>query len=120
MSLLDEYTVSCVLLTKVITDDPVGGYQTAWTDGVTFSAAWEFESAPEVTVASQQGVSRIYQIYVDKTLNLGYHDYFRRTDNSLTYRVVNPGTDRHTPGFSRLNRRVIEVEQADLPRDTEE
>lgn len=120
MSLLDEYSVDCVLLVKTRTDDPVGGYKTGWVDGVAFSAAWEYESAPEVTVAEQQGVSRIYRIYVDKTLDLDYHEVFRRTDNSQIYRVTNPGVDRMTPSFSLLGRRLIEVEKWELPHDEED
>ena len=115
MSLLDEYTTECVLLTKTRQDDPVGGYQTVWTDGARFSAAWEYQSAPEVQVAEQQGVSRVYNIYVDKTLDLDYREVFRRTDNNQIYRVTNPGTDRKTPAFSRLNRRLVEVEKWELP-----
>lgn len=119
MSLMDEYSVSCVLLVKTRTDDSVGGYKTAWVSGVQFSAAWEYESAPEITVAEQQGVSRTYRIYVDKTLDLDVHEVFRRTDNGQTYRVTNPGTDRKTPSFSALNKRLIEVEKWDLPAGDE-
>ena len=120
MSLLDEYTVKCVLLVKTRTDDPVGGYSVAWVDGVKFNAAWEYESAPEITVAEQQGVNRVYNIYVDKTLDLDYREVFRRTDNNQIYRVTNPGTDRKTPSFSRLNRRLIEVEKWELPHNAED
>ena len=120
MSLMDEYTVSCVLLVKTRQDDPVGGYITVWTDGAPFDAAWEYESAPEITVAEQQGVARTYRIYVDKTLDLDFHEVFRRTDNGQIYRVTNPGTDRKTPSFSTLNKRLIEVEKWALPHDTEE
>lgn len=120
MSLMDEYAVDCVTLTKQIVDDPVGGYRTEWTDGVPFTPAWEYESAPEITVAEQEGVARTYRIYVDKTLELDFHDAFRRTDNGQVYRVTNPGTDRKTPTFSRLNKRLIEVEKWALPNETEE
>ena len=119
MSLMDEYNAECVLLVKVRHEDPVGGYQTAWTDGAHFQAAWEYESAPEITGAEQQGVARTYRIYVDKTLDLEYHEAFRRTDNGQVYRVVNPGTDRMTPSFSRLNKRLIEVEKWKLPNEGE-
>lgn len=120
MSLMDEYNVPCVLLVKTRTDDPVGGYRISWVDGVAFDAAWEFESAPEITVAEQQGVSRTYRIYVNKTLDLDYHEAFRRTDNGQIYRVTNPGTDRKTPSFSMLNKRLIEVEKWELPNDAED
>lgn len=120
MSLLDEYTVPCVLLTKVRQEDPVGGYKTVWQEGIRFSPAWEYESAPEITVAEQQGVERTYRIYVDKTLELDYHEVFRRLDNDQTYRVTNPCTDRKTPTFSKLNRRLIEVEKWEMPVADEE
>ena len=120
MSLMDEYAVECVLLVKTRTDDPLGGYKIAWVDGAKFTAAWEYVSAPEMMVAEQQGVSRVYNIYVDKTLNLDYHEAFRRTDNDQIYRVTNPGTDRKTPSFSRLNRQLIEVEKWELPHEEEE
>lgn len=119
MSLMDEYNAECVLLEKVRQEDPVGGYQTVWTEGAHFQAAWEYESAPEITVAEQQGVARTYRIYVDKTLDLEYHEAFRRTDNGQVYRVVTPGTDRMTPSFSRLNKRLIEVEKWKLPNEGE-
>lgn len=117
MSLLDEYTAECVLLVKTRTDDPVGGYLISWKEDAVFNAAWEYQSAPELTVAEQQGVSRVYNIYVDKTLDLDYREVFRRKDNDQIYRVTNPGTDRHTPSFSRLNRRLVEVEKWELPHD---
>ena len=117
MSLLDEYNVPCVLLEKTRREDPVGGYVTEWTEGAQFDASWEYESAPEITVAEQQGVERTYRIYVNRTLDLDYHEAFRRTDNNQVYRVTNPGTDRKTPGFSRLNKRLIEVEKWALPHD---
>ena len=120
MSLLDEYTQECVLLVKTRTEDPVGGYIPSWTDGTPFQAAWEYESAPEITVAEQQGVARTYRIYVDKTLDLDCHEAFRRADNGQIYRVTNPGTDRKTPSISRLNRRLIEVEKWELPHGEEE
>lgn len=120
MSLMDEYTVSCVLRVKTIVPDPVGGYRTRYVDGAAFDAAWEFESAPQITVAEQQGTARTYRIYVDKTLNLDYHDAFRRTDNGQTYRVVIPGTDRKTPSFSLLNKRLIEAEKWDEPSEEDE
>jgi len=120
MSLMDEYNAPCVLLVKTISPDPVGGYKTEWTDGTGFDAAWEYQSAPEIIVAEKEGVARTYRIYVDKTLNLDYHDAFRRTDNGQIYRVTNPGTDRNTPSFSRLNKRLIEVEKWELPHEEED
>ena len=90
---------------------------TEWVDGVKFDAAWEYISAPEVMLAEKQGVERTYNIYVDRTLDMDYHDVFRRLDTGDTYRVTNPGTDRFTPTESRINRRLIAVEKWQPPRE---
>lgn len=121
MSLMDEYTTECTLLEKRRVKDGVGGYRTVWAPGEAFPAAFEYMSAPEILVAEKQGVARTYNVYVDKTLDLDYHEVFRRADNGQVYRVTNPGADRMTPSFSRLNKRLIEVEKWELPSgDTEE
>ena len=117
--LLDAYSEDCTLLEKTRTADGQGGYITAWTEGAEFVAAWEYMSAPEAVVAEQQGVSRVYRIYVDKTLNLEYHEAFRRESDQQVFRVTNPGTDRHTPQSSPLNKRLIEVEKWELPHEAE-
>ena len=61
-TLMDEYNATCITLTKRNVRDGVGGYKTVYTDGVEFEAAWNYESAPEITVAEQQGVERTYRI----------------------------------------------------------
>ena len=115
VSMMDAYAQECVRLVKTRTDDAAGGYALGWADGAHFTAAWEYMSAPEATEAEKQGAKRAYRIYVDKALTLDLYDVFRRVDNAKTYRVTNPGNDRMTPASSALNRRLIEVEEWELP-----
>lgn len=117
MSLLDAYSNECTLLTKTRSSDGQGGYTTVWVAGISFSAAWEYQSAPEVIIAEQQGTNRVYRIYVDKALDLEYHEAFRRESDRQIFRVTNPGVDRNTPNSSNLNKRLIEVEKWELPHD---
>lgn len=127
MSLIDQSLLSafkdkqaCVVLNRSRIPDGQGGYKNAWVDGITFYPSWEYEAAPEITVAEQQGVSRVYRIYVDKSLDLQHHEVFRRISTGQTYRVTNPGTDRHTPASSAMDLRLIEVEIWDLPHEYED
>lgn len=117
MSLMDAYKDECVLLTKTRIPDGQGGYSMGYTDGITFSPAWEYESAPEMLVAEKEGVSRVYRLYVDKALDLEEHEVFRRIKDGQVFRVTNPGTDRHTPETSTLGKRLIEVEKYTLPHE---
>lgn len=115
MSLLDEYTSDCVTLVKTRSDDGLGGYTTAWVEGIRFSPAWEYMGSAETVVAEQNGTARTYRIYVDKTLDLDYHEAFKRLEDNQVFRVTNTGVDRATPASSRLNRRLIEVEKWEIP-----
>lgn len=115
MSLLDAYSTECVLLAKSRAPDRLGGYKTAWVEDIHFIAAWEYMSAAEVVLAEQQGTSRVYRIYIDKKLDLDYHEVFKRVTDGQLFRVTNSGEDRQTPASSRLNRRLVEVEKWELP-----
>ena len=117
MSLLDAYSNDCTLLTKTRSSDGQGGYTTVWVDGISFKAAWEYQSAPEVIIAEQQGTNRVYRIYVDKALDLEYHEAFRRESDGQIFRVTNPGVDRNTPASSNLDKRLIEIEKWELPHE---
>lgn len=118
-SLLDAFrdAEGCVILQKTRIPDGQGGYVQAWKEGAVFYPSWEYMSAPEMTVAEQQGVSRVYRLYVDQALDLEHHEVFRRLKTGQVYRVTNPGTDRYTPHGSLINQRLIEAEQWELPHE---
>lgn len=115
MSLMDSFASDCVLLTKTTVKDGYGGYKQVWVDGITFPASFEYMASPEMIIAEKQGVARTYKAYVDKGLNLEYHEAFRRVSDGQVFRVTNPGTDRHTPETSTLDKRLVEVEKWVLP-----
>lgn len=115
VSLMDSFASNCVLLTKTIVKDGYGGYRPVWADGVTFLASFEYMASPEMIIAEKQGVARTYKVYIEKDLDLEYHEAFRRVEDGQVFRVTNPGTDRYTPETSTLNKRLIEVEKWVLP-----
>lgn len=115
VSLMDSFASDCVLLTKTTIKDGYGGYTQVWTDGITFPASFEYMASPEMIIAEKQGVARTYKVYIDKGLNLEYHEVFRRVSDGRTFRVTDPGTDRHTPEVSTLDKRLVEVEKWVLP-----
>lgn len=115
MSLMDSFASDCITLTKATVKDGYGGYATTWTDGATFPASFEYSASPEAIIAEKQGVTRTYKVYIDKRLNLEYHEAFRRIEDGQVFRVTNDGTDRNTPNSSTLDKRLVEVEKWVLP-----
>lgn len=114
---MDAYNDDCILFVKTRTPDGQGGFAPVYVDGITFSASWEYESSPQVLVAEQEGANRIYRIYVDKNLELDFHEAFKRISDGQVFRVTNSGQGRHTPASSFLNKRLIEVEKWTLPHE---
>lgn len=115
MSLLDLAKEKCTLLNRVRTDDGYGGYKTVWTDGISFLAAFDLDTSIEAQVAEKDESVGVYTVTVPRTLELEYHDVFRRQQDGKTYRVTKPGTDRATPSISTLDMRQVNVQQWDLP-----
>lgn len=113
MRLIDEYMVTCTFLNKQVLPDGYGGTKTTYTDGATFEAAIYMPQSIETKVAEQQGVKGLYQVVVDKSLRLEYHDVFRRSDGTI-FRITSKD-EQATPGSSSLNMRVLSAEEWELP-----
>ena len=110
MSLLSEAMEKCILLNKQTEADGYGGYITTWVDGAEFDAAIVLETSMQARVAEKQGVTALYTVTTSKTLNLQYHDVFRRLSDSKIFRVTSDGDDKKTPDSANLNMRQVTAE----------
>lgn len=115
MSLLDEAMEGCVMIDKTTTSDGYGGIESIWTDGAPFNAAVVFDSSMEARTASAQGVKALYTVTTRKTVNLQYHDVFRRNSDNKIFRVLSDGDDNKTPKSASLDMRSVQAEEWRLP-----
>ena len=86
MSLLSATETQCQLYTRTITEDGYGGYTTAWTPGVTFSANIRFDNSMQARTAEKQGVTALYTVMTSRALNLQYHDVIKRLSDGKFFR----------------------------------
>lgn len=115
MSLLQEAMETCVMLDKATHSDGRGGIITEWTDGAEFQAAIVLDSSMQSRIAEAQGVTSLYTVAMRKSVNLQYHDVFRRASDSKVFRVTSDGDDKKTPNSASLNMRVVTAEEWALP-----
>lgn len=115
MSLLTEAMEECVMIDRTTAPDGYGGIISSWTDGAVFQAAIVLDSSMQARVAAVQGVTALYTVTTKKTLNLQYHDVFRRVSDGKIFRVTSDGDDRKTPGSAALNMRQVSAEEWRLP-----
>lgn len=115
MSLLQEAMDRCIILNKQTPPDGYGGFINTWTDGAEFSAAIVFDTSIEARRAEAEGVTSVYTVTVPKSIDLEYHDAFRRIPDGKIFRVTSDGDDRFTPTTSTLDMRQVTAEEWSLP-----
>lgn len=111
MSLLLEAMENCIMLDKRTVADGEGGYVVSWVEGAEFRAAIVLDSSMEARIAEKQGVTALYTITTKKTINLQYHDVFRRISDGKIFRVTSDGDDKHTPDSATINMRQVSAEE---------
>lgn len=114
MSLLSEQMTECVILDKTTSPDGYGGIITTWNDGASFFAAVVLDTSIEARVAEKQGVTALYTITTERSVNLQYHDVFRRLEDGKVFRVTSDGDDKKTPMSASLNMRQVSAEEWNL------
>lgn len=115
MSLLDEYMENCVMIDKTTASDGRGGFDYVFVDGAEFQAAIILDSSIQAKIAEQQGVTGIYTVTTQKSINLQYHDIFKRSSDSKVFRVTSDGDDSNPPVSATLNMRQVSAEEYTLP-----
>ena len=115
MSLLMNAMESCTIIDKLTESDGMGGVITTWVDGAEFSSAIVLDASIEAKIAESQGVKGVYTVTTVKSVNLQYHDIFRRNRDGKIFRVTSDGDDKHTPATASLNMRQVSAEEYALP-----
>lgn len=115
MSLLTEQMEKCVIVDKTTVADGYGGVTTVWVDGAVIWAATTLDTSMEARVGEKQGVTALYTVTTDKSINLQYHDVFRRLMDGKVFRVTSDGDDKRTPASASLNMRQVTAEEWSIP-----
>ena len=120
MSLLSDAMEDCLFLDKTTTSDGYGGYNVIWKEGAPFKAAIVLDNSMQARVAEKQGVTGIYTITTTKSINLQYHDVFKRLSDNKIFRVTSDGDDKHTPVSATINMRQVSAEEYTLSGNMED
>lgn len=115
MSLLDATKEKCVMMDRTTSPDGYGGIEYRWVEGASFSASIALDNSIEGVTAQAQGVTALYTVLTDKSINLQYHDVFKRASDNKVFRVTTDGDDDKTPATAGLNLRRVRAEEWVIP-----
>lgn len=116
MSLYENAMTKFIFLDKVRVSDGSGGAITEWRNGIEFSAAVAFNNSMQAKVAERQGVTSVYTIYTEKSVEFEYHDVIKRLEDGKIFRITSNGKDNKTPKSAALNMNAVSAEEWELPR----
>jgi hypothetical protein len=117
MSLLEEQMTDCIIYNSNYVPDGYGGTTTVWVEGPTIKAAIVLNSSMESRIAQKQGVTSLYTITTNKSINLQGHTVLKRLSDGKFFRVTSDGDDNKTPSSAMLNMRNVTAEEWELPNE---
>lgn len=119
MSLLDDFSHTCVLIEKKRVGDGAGGYITEWVDGADFLNYQSLDTSMEARRAEKEGVTSVYSALVNQDVPIEYGDYFRDAETGLTYRVTSNPEEKAAPKSAGPAIRALKfftAERKELPK----
>lgn len=117
MSLLDAMTEKFQMIDKTTVDDGIGGYERRWVPGATFEAAVTLDDSVQAQTAMAAGVTGVYTVTTKRSINLQFHDVFRRLSDGKIFRCTTDGDDKKTPRTAGLDMRSVRAEEWVLTDD---
>ena len=114
MSLLTEAYEPFTMIDRTTEQDGYGGFVPVWKDGAVIQAAAVLNDSMQARTAAVQGVTALYTITTNKSVNLQYHDILRRDSDGKIFRVTSDGDDRKTPNSATLDMRQVSAEEYSL------
>lgn len=115
MGLLDEAMENCTMIDVATVSDGMGGFSKQYVDGAQFKCATTLDTSTQARVAESAGVTNLYTATTPRSVNLQFHDIFRRERDSKIFRVTSDGDDKKTPQSAALDMRVVSCEEYVLP-----
>lgn len=114
MSLIDAFTVECILMEKTRIPDGEGGWVPAWSEGAHFMAAIVLDTTLNARVAEKEGMTAVYTVTAPKNTPLDFHDVFKRVSDGKTFRVTSDSTDKQTPNVASFQFAQVNAEEWEL------
>ena len=116
MSLLNDFARPCVQMAKTREPDGAGGYIPVWNEGEEFLCCLALDTSMEARRAQKDGVTSVYSSLVDKSVHIGYGDYFKDKASGTTYRVTSKPEEKQTPYSAGFSLKYFTAERKELPK----
>ena len=115
-ALIDSMMTDCVMVEKKRVEDGLGGFVTAWADGVKFRAAIVKDNTLAARVAEKEGVTEVYTVTTASGVDLDYHEVFRRQEDGQIFRVTSNNVDSRPPAAATFDFEQVTAERWTLPK----
>ena len=112
--LIDAFMTDCAMMDKTTVSDGLGGFSREWVQGAAFKAAIVKDNTMQARVAEKQGVTEVYTVTFSKSLEMEFHDVFKRLEDGAIFRVTSNVTDSKTPSVASFQFGQVTAERWEL------
>lgn len=112
--LIENFMEDCILMDKIRTEDPEGGYSVEYVPSVPIKAAIVKDTSTLQQIAEKQGVTGSYTITTRKNIMLSFPDVIKRVRDGRYFRVTTRGGDKVAPDVSSINLAQVQAEACNI------
>lgn len=112
-----EMSTPCVVMIRESVSDGEGGLLTSWRDGAQIEAAITMDRPLEARIAESAGLTNVYRITTNDSVQLVYHDVIKRLEDGAIFRVTSDGKDQTSPRKSKIKLAVVTAERWEIRDD---
>ena len=113
MSLLDDFSHSCIIMDRLTKPDGEGGFKTVLAVGDGFTAAIVRDSSTASRIAEHDGVRNVYTVTTDEPLRYG--DLFQRAFDGQVFRCTSNADDGAAPCCASFSFGQCSAEEWEVP-----
>ena len=120
MSLLDDFSHSCIIMDKLTKPDGEGGYATEWSEGAEFANFVALDSSLEARQAEAQGVTSVYTGIVRKDVPIEYGSVYKDVATGAYFRVTSRPEEKQAPASASPMLQNLKSFMAEWLRDCQD
>ncbi len=112
---MEDWAKDFCVMQRKYKDDGAGGFFSEYEEGPGFTVVQRHDQTIQAQIAEKESNASTYTFFIDKNLNLEFHDVIKRLEDGKYFRVtITDG--KHTPALSSFDLKSIVCEKWELTK----
>lgn len=115
MTMIENLMEDFHIMDKTTSSSGLLGTSVSYVEGAQIKAFARKDNSIEAKLAEKQGVTEVYTVVVNKSVQLDFHDVIKRDSDGAIFRITGNITDNKAPDISTVPIAKLSAERWVLP-----